>query len=185
MSTPVVVLLSGGMDSALLASYAPPGSVALFIDWGQPSVNEERAHARGIAERFELKFRRMSAHISGVPMRAGCGVKGARVVPGRNLLFIALAVTAASELDIKRIWIGASLADQEEYPDCRMGFMDKADLLCSAAYGVSVQAPLHGMTRETIRRRVQELELETWSCYEPKATGIPCGTCNACMRAAG
>lgn len=179
---PVTLLLSGGMDSSVLAADAPKGSVAVFVNWGQPSEDQERAHARATADRFRLLFRTFMVPVNHAAMRVGSGAEGPRVVGGRNLMLIGLAVSVACEMGLETVWWGASLADQADYPDCRHAFIDGIDLLCRRTYGVGVLAPLEGVPRDQIRTRVAELKLATWSCYEPLRGGIPCGTCNACLR---
>jgi 7-cyano-7-deazaguanine synthase in queuosine biosynthesis len=186
----VVLLLSGGNDSAFLASRAPAGSIALFVNWGHPAAGREVVAARAIAGRFGLRFRRIDSIANVAPMRIGIGEPGPRIVGGRNLMLLSLAVSVACECGLHEVQIGCSEVDADAYHDCRGGFIHDIDGLAFAAYGVRVVAPLLHTPRATILAAVAALGIRTFSCYEPKRgspedpseDGDPCGTCNACLR---
>lgn len=180
---PVLILLSGGADSSLLASMAPAGSRALFIAWGQPAEREEALAACRVAARFGLPLDHQSTMLPGSAMASGVGVPGPRVVPGRNLILVSLAVAHAVLHGVDVVWFGASDADRAEYADCRREFVVAADALCRSAYGVGIEAPLLDTPREVVMMRARGLP--TWSCYQPVAAYTPCGTCNACLRSRG
>jgi len=183
--SPVLILLSGGADSSLLVSMAPPGSRALFVDWGQPAQREESLAATEVAARYGLPLSHQTTHLPSGAMASGVGFAGPRVVPARNLILASLAVAHAAHQGIGTVWIGASDADRAEYADCRRAFVSSLSNLCRSTYGVSVEAPLLDTPREVVMMRARNIGLRPWSCYQPRAPYTPCGTCNACLRSGG
>ena len=102
----------------------------------------------------------------------------------------------AETLAATDIVIGVNAIDYSGYPDCRPEFIAAFERLATlaTAAGVSgsrltIHAPLQSMTKADIIRRGLELGLDyglTHSCYDPDASGRPCGRCDSCvLRAAG
>ena len=94
------------------------------------------------------------------------------------------------------IVIGVNALDYSGYPDCRPEFIAAFEQLATVATATGVQgtrfkvhAPLVTMTKADIIRRGVQLGLDyglTLSCYDPGASGRPCGRCDSCtLRAAG
>lgn len=178
-----IVLLSGGYDSAILLHRAHR-PLALFVDYGQRAVSEERASAKALAARRGCELVQQSVTMECGAMNAAPGEAGARVVGGRNAALIALGVNLAVARGAQTVWIGAQAGDADDYPDCRHAFIAAMNRLMRQAYGVSVEAPLleassHGMRAEAAMYRVRDL---SWSCYAPSAPGVPCGSCNSCRQ---
>lgn len=183
----VVVLLSGGLDSTTLAHLAMrDGRLAFVLSfyYGQPAAMWE-GHAAGEWARKHGITRNVVTveYPDTTPMELGEGVKGPRVLPGRNLLLCSYGVAWAAAWGAKEVWIGACADDYANYPDCRGQFL--ADLSrASEAYGVTVRAPFLSYTKAGIVALARELGVDidaTWSCYEPGRSEKPCGKCNACV----
>ena len=137
-----VVLLSGGLDSttALYWSkkkgYSP---VALSIRYGQRHVKELNA-ARAVARAAKVQIREVSLslpwlegssltntslQIPDVSLRKiGQGGIPSTYVPGRNIIFLSLAVSLADAVGAEAIVIGANALDYSGYPDCRSPFIN-------------------------------------------------------------
>lgn len=175
-----VVLLSGGVDSTHLAILGSAGSVALFIDWGQPALEQELTTVRETARRLAMPLRTVTARVGMGQMHVGIGAPGPRVIGGRNLMFCALGVAVACEVGVDEVWIGCSAVDQRDYPDCRHEFIEMLGALTRTTYSVRVKAPLLDVPRQISRDMTRGFT--TWSCYEPRGD-TPCGTCNGCRRA--
>lgn len=192
MSRDVLVLFSGGLDSTTLlyeAVAADRLGLAVWFRYPHPAcANEYRAQAairQDLAKRgIEIPLMELSPPIFGTDaMRTGAGVAGPRVLPGRNLLFLSLAVNVAAANGLTEVQFGASGADADNYPDCRPAFVESVDAM-SRAWGVRVRAPLLGSTRGDVLRRAGAAGVPlglVWSCYEPR-DGLPCGECDSCTQ---
>lgn len=168
-----VVLLSGGMDSAaLLAEY--PGSLALAVDYGQPHRNAELGAALRIAKHFDVPLEFVNA-----PTLPMTGVEGAAsVVPGRNLLLIALGVSHALRTGAEFVAIGANATDRATYPDCRVGFLVDAGA-AAGAYQITLRHPFVHHEKADIVRNFRGFPWHlTYSCYRGRSEH--CGDCGAC-----
>lgn len=201
-----VVILSGGLDSTVcLADAVTKHSpvIALTIDYGQRHrVELERASAvarhfgvEHIVQRLDLSTWGGSALTDpslAVPTAAeaaaGTGIP-ITYVPGRNLIFLSLAVALAEARACDTVIIGVNALDYSGYPDCRPEFIDSFNTTAGLALRDSVQVamPLVDMSKADIVRRGVDLDapLElTWSCYRGETE--PCGDCDACaLRAKG
>jgi 7-cyano-7-deazaguanine synthase len=117
-------------------------------------------------------------------------------VPARNTVFLSLALAWAEVVSATAIVIGVNALDYSGYPDCRPAYLHAFERLAALATraGVegrplSVLAPLLHLSKADIIRRGLELGLDyglTHSCYDPTASGAPCGRCDSCrLRAKG
>jgi len=210
-----VVLLSGGMDSALTAALAVAEGFdvhALTLDYGQRHSVEVARAARVAAAVGVTEHRVMAIDLAAlggssltdsglaVPRdrdeaAIGTGIPST-YVPARNTVFLSLALAWAETLGARDLFIGANVLDYSGYPDCRPEFLAafQATARLATRAGVegaplTVRAPLMRMTKAEIVRRAAELGLDlglTLSCYDPAAGGRPCGRCDACrIRARG
>jgi 7-cyano-7-deazaguanine synthase len=204
-----VVVLSGGLDSTVcLADAVTQGDavIALSIDYGQRhSVELDRARAiaahygvEHIVQRLDLSAWGGSALTDAsidVPT-ANLDADGIPVtyVPGRNLVFLSLAVALTEARGFNQVSIGVNALDYSGYPDCRPEFIDSFRRTAGLALRTGVEGspvdvitPLIDMTKAQIVRRGVELgaPLElTWSCY--RGFDKPCGDCDSCvLRAKG
>ena len=181
----IVLLLSGGMDSAALYAHAAAEGhqvTPLFIDYSQPSVLEEVESAERIAEHFGSVLIVRASTLSLQDMGAQDGVSGPRVVPARNLVFLALGVHQAIIDQADEVWLGASLDDFEDYLDCRDHFVGAVNS-ASTLLGVIVRYPFCNRTKSQIldTANLYGFDLvDTWSCYSP-IRSHPCGSCNGCL----
>ena len=181
----VLILMSGGIDSTVLAHMAGDrlGGL-LFNDYGQPAVAQERQAVNRWAGPRGVEVIELACDLSGVDdhMRTGVGAVGLRILPGRNLIFAAHAINVAKARGWVEVWIGANAGD-EPYPDCRPAWVSALDALSQADTGITVSAPLVGMTKAEIidRARDDGVDLaQAWSCYQPTPTGEQCGICHSC-----
>ena len=176
MSYSDVILLSGGVDSAFLAITVAPDiapGLALFVDYGQPSIKRERRAASAIADRVGLDFKELK--VDGLEL-GGMDEweSGLAIVPARNAWLISLAAAFG-----KNVWIGASPSDAD-YPDCQPVFLGQFSVALNQAYGSCVS--YSPATREHRLRVLAEHGYDeiTWSCYG--AGDNPCGQCASCSQ---
>lgn len=184
-----VVLLSGGMDSAVvLAHLVQQGKEchALSFDYGQRHKVELQAAARvaqavGAAThrvaRIDLRAFGGSALTADIAVPKDRDVAHAQdipvtYVPARNTIFLSHALALAETLGAQEIGIGVNAIDYSGYPDCRPEFIQAFERMANlstragveaAARGqtwMSIAAPLAGMSKAQIVRRGRELGVD-------------------------
>lgn len=204
-----VVLLSGGMDSTTAAAIAQRDGFevhALSVRYGQRHALELDAAMR-VAERLgirhhvvvDLDLRAFGGSAltadQPVPKDTPMADIGTRIpatyVPGRNTIFLSLALAWAETLGAHDIYLGANALDYSGYPDCRpeylAAFARMADLATRAGVEgarLTIHAPLLHLTKAQIVARGLELGLDyslTSTCYDPASDGAACGRCEACL----
>jgi 7-cyano-7-deazaguanine synthase len=133
-----IVLLSGGLDSCVLAAYAKTQSevLALSFDYGQRHKCELKA-ATAIASLLDIPHLIMPLAISGssalidknTPLPQGRSPEEiasqgipSTYVHARNMLFLAHATSLAESKGAATIYFGANRYDFDCYPDCRPAF---------------------------------------------------------------
>jgi 7-cyano-7-deazaguanine synthase len=215
LSTPAVILLSGGLDSATTAAVARSQGFELFaisFDYGQRH-KIELAAARRVGESLGVE-RHVVLPIDlrafgGSALTAAIDVPKDRTaeemgegipityVPARNTVFLALALAYAETAGAADIFIGVNAVDYSGYPDCRPEFIAAFERLANLATRASVEgrlrfqihAPLAEMSKADIILTGTRLGVDyslTRSCYDPDASGAACGRCDSCtLRLAG
>jgi 7-cyano-7-deazaguanine synthase len=204
-----VVLLSGGMDSAVALAQARADGFAchaLSVRYGQrhsAELDAARVVARalGAAEHkiVDLDLRAfggsaLTAEID-VPEAPSAGIP-VTYVPARNTILLSLALGWAEVLGAQDLYVGVNAVDYSGYPDCRPAFVAAFETLANLATKAGVEgrkltvhAPLIALTKAQIVERGLALGVDfaqTVSCYQADASGAACGRCDACrLRAEG
>jgi 7-cyano-7-deazaguanine synthase len=205
-----VVLLSGGLDSTTALAIAQSEGFDVFaisFRYGQRHKIELES-ARRVAERMRVlkhivvdidlrqfggsaltdeiavpKGRTVSAMAEGVPIT---------YVPARNTVFLSFALAWSETLGSKDIFLGVNALDFSGYPDCRPEFIEAYERMANLATKAGIEGgqrlrlhtPLINFTKAQIIARGAELGVDysmTSSCYDPSATGAPCGSCDSCL----
>jgi 7-cyano-7-deazaguanine synthase len=204
MKSKAVVLLSGGLDSATTAAIALEDGyevLALSFRYGQRHEKELQASQivakiLGIQEHFIIDINlaqwggssltdpSLSIPQDGVK----AGVIPSTYVPGRNTVFIAIALSLAEAKNASAIYLGINAVDYSGYPDCRPEYLEAYQKLANLSSKVGVEgkplqliAPLVHDTKTDIVRRALKLGVpisQTWSCYQ--GGDQPCGVCDSC-----
>jgi 7-cyano-7-deazaguanine synthase len=210
MTAKVVVLLSGGLDSATVAAMAARAGHAchaLSFRYGQRHDAELDA-ARRIARALAVAEHRVfDLDLSGfggsaltdrtipVPEHPGPGIP-VTYVPARNTVFLSIALGWAEVLGARDIHIGVNAIDYSGYPDCRPEFIAAFETAANLGTKAGVEGerfhirtPLIRMSKAQIIRTGIELGVDyalTVSCYAADGAGRACGRCDACrLRARG
>ena len=203
-----VVLVSGGMDSAVTVAIAREQGYqvhALSVAYGQRHSSELEAAGRvsrllGAVEHKTVQVdlrsiggSALTADIA-VPLdddaHDGDGHIPATYVPARNTIMLSIALGWAEVLGSTDIWCGVNAVDYSGYPDCRPAFIEAFETLANVATkagvegaSIRIHAPLMRMSKADIAREGQRLGVDfsaTVSCYQADADGRACGHCDAC-----
>jgi len=203
-----VVLLSGGLDSAVALYFAKKQGFdchCLIFDYGQRH-KKEISCAKKIASRLgcpeqvikislpwkgsslldrQIALPRSEYQTNTIP---------STYVPGRNIIFLSFAVSYAEVIKAKAIFIGAHAQDYSGYPDCRPEFYRAFSRAAARGTKTGVSGePIKIITPLIHKNKAQIIQLGvklgvpfhlTWSCYQGGNT--PCGKCDSCrFRAKG
>lgn len=165
-----LLLLSGGLDSALCLYKVQGVELCVGFDYGQPHVIELE-YAERIAAARSVAFLRVE--IPNMPRIDDA------VFPGRNAVFLSIAASIAISRGLGAVVIGCNKSDASRFPDCRLTFISDIGRALSV-YGVSIIAPLVDMSKRDIVVEAQAFGVpSTWTCYQPNGN-TPCGECYAC-----
>ena len=158
----LILLYSGGLDSTVLLELAMRDGVmpfCLLIDYGQ-FHKEELVYAERTCHNKGLNYELI--HID-LPVKSKLtstdeskyeGVSEWHV-PSRNLIFIAIAASVAESRGTNLIWYGANYDDREHlFPDCYQEWVFQLNRLLerNGSVPIRVEAPLLGMSKETVQR---------------------------------
>jgi 7-cyano-7-deazaguanine synthase len=204
-----VVLLSGGLDSAVTLAVARAEgfeSHALSFDYGQRhriEIESARRVAASLGARahrvaqIDLRVFGGSALTDEIAVPQGRSADemshGIPItyVPARNTIFLSYALAWAEVLNCTDIFLGVNAVDYSGYPDCRPEFLrafeDLAALATKAGIDgarFEIRAPLLHLSKAEIIRKGADLGVDfalTHSCYDPSADGSACGRCDSCQ----
>ena len=205
-----VCLLSGGLDSATCLAHARRAGFeccALSFDYGQRHRIELEAARRVAAAlgatdhrvaKIDLRAFGHSALTDDIEVPKGRDETAmshgipVTYVPARNTIFLSFALAWAEVLEAADIYIGVNALDYSGYPDCRpefiLAFEHMSNLATKAAVEghtrIRIHTPLIELTKAEIVKLAVELSVPvelTHSCYDPDASGRPCGSCDSCL----
>ena len=212
---PAVVLVSGGMDSAVVLAIAREQGFAvhaLSVRYGQRHTSELDAAARvadalgAVAHKTvhvdlrSIGGSALTADDIAVPVdsveKPGSADIPVTYVPARNTIMLSVALGWAEVLGAADIFCGVNAVDYSGYPDCRPEFIAAFERLANLATkagvegaGIRIHAPLMRMGKDAIVREGLRLGVDfaqTVSCYQADPEGRACGHCDACrLRAQG
>lgn len=201
----VVSILSGGLDSSVLAYVLKPSPETelhlLSFDYGQRHRRELDSAAQ-IAEFLEsehhiVNLRSIKGLLGGSALTDNVEVPhghyaaesmAATVVPNRNAIMLSIAYGYAVSLNAEAVAFGVHSGDHFIYPDCRPGFVKALDLAFSfgnEGFGnpeLELVAPFLHLKKEDIVSIGSTLGVPmgyTWSCYE--GGDKHCGRCGTCV----
>jgi len=204
-----VVLVSGGMDSAVTLALAREQGFdcyALSVSYGQRHSAELAAAAELAASQGAIEHKTvivdlrsiggsaLTADIA-VPESASVGIP-VTYVPARNTIMLSVALGWAEVLGAQEIFCGVNAVDYSGYPDCRPEFIAAFERLGNLATKAGVEgaplhvrAPLMRQSKADIVHEGTRLGVDfsrTVSCYQADEQGRACGVCDACrLRAQG
>ena len=201
-----VILVSGGLDSTTCLAHAIDQGhecYTLSIDYGQrhhaelQAANTLSAHL-GASQHRVVKLD--LSHLTecsltnsdlSIPEHTDSSEIPTTYVPGRNTIFLSIALSWAESLQASTVIIGVSSVDYSGYPDCRPEYIDAFRELATLGTKcgtqgnpIEIKTPLlHLDKKDTILlgSSVQTPYALTISCYQATPSGEACGTCDSCV----
>jgi 7-cyano-7-deazaguanine synthase len=209
MGKKAIVLLSGGLDSTVTAYVAKKQGYelsALTFLYGQKHDKEINAAKRisstlSIADHvlFNIDLSQFGGssllkeskksitkpnHVS----KIGKNIPDT-YVPGRNTVFLSVALALAETRDAEAIFTGVTALDYSGYPDCRPEYIKAFQHVANIATKktvtggkIIIKTPLIDLNKAEIIRLGVQLNVsfkDTWSCYNGREKA--CGQCESCQ----
>lgn len=186
---PAVVLVSGGMDSAVVLAIAREmgfATHALSVAYGQRHPSELAAAARVASALGAVQHKVVDVDLRSIGGSAltddalavptdgvAAEAQGAQqpipvtYVPARNTIMLSVALGWAEVLGAADIFCGVNAVDYSGYPDCRPAFIDAFQRLANLATkagvegaGIRIHAPLMHMGKDAIVREGLRLSVD-------------------------
>lgn len=205
-----IILLSGGLDSAVSIAYAKKSGInfakALTFDYGQKAFEKEYNASKQLALHFgieleciKLDWLKNITHTALVSSDEVPDIDSKKLddtetanktmksvwVPNRNGLFINIAAAYADSFGYDYIVIGANKEEAATFSDNSQKFIDDTNevLKTSTNHDIKVLAPLIDFNKQEIVQKAIELNVPLNlinSCYNN--TQGHCGHCESCKR---
>jgi 7-cyano-7-deazaguanine synthase len=198
-----VILVSGGMDSAVVCGFAKKKYTLAFlhINYGQRTEKRELISFQSLADFYKVK-ERLTVELYHFKTIGGSSLTDSTIeipegfseeetpstyVPFRNAQLLSVAISWAEVIGASAVFSGATEEDAAGYPDCRKEFYDVFNSLVDVGTKdettLEVLTPLIFMKKREIVKLGHELGVpfeRTWSCY--KNNEVACGRCDSCLR---
>lgn len=200
-----VVLMSGGMDSAVTCALAIADGydvAALHVNYGQRTQARELQAFNDVCDFYGIgSSRRLVVDISHLAAIGGSSLTDKTIdvtpaaldsssipssyVPFRNANILAIATSWAEVLGAQALYIGAVEEDSSGYPDCRDVFFRAFEQVIATGTkpgtDMRIITPVINMSKADIVRTGTRMNAPlhlTWSCYS--SNELACGICDSC-----
>ena len=201
-----VILMSGGIDSAALIPFAFDEDGMEHVTFFQIPYNSRQNQPEGRAI-YEMnkwthrkygptvtKWRRYNISMWDDPKSFAKPAPtditpedNTIFVPGRNLVFLGMAVAYADLHLCDKVYFGAGMQDavNQLFPDCTLGFLSSVNNAAQVGYQVTVEYPW--VERSWGKADIVKYAFDAgmpfkymYSCYEGTPWPKHCGVCAAC-----
>jgi 7-cyano-7-deazaguanine synthase len=198
-----IVLISGGMDSAVCAGLATEQGYEIFglhINYGQRTEKRELKAFNNICDYYNAKDR-LVVDISHLVSIGGSSLTDKNMlvskanleskeipssyVPFRNANILAIATSWAEVISAGAIFIGAMEEDSSGYPDCRkvffQAFQDTINTGTKPETQINIETPIIDISKKDIIIQGSKIGVPfhlSWSCYQNEEEA--CGECDSC-----
>jgi 7-cyano-7-deazaguanine synthase len=205
-----VVLLSGGLDSAVTLAVARSENFqcdAITFDYGQRhqiELDAARKVGKSLGVNKHVVMKVDLRVFGGSALTADIAVPKDRsatelnhgvpitYVPARNTIFLSLALGYAEVIGAADIFIGVNAVDYSGYPDCRHVYIEAFERMANLGTKmgmegrkIHIRTPLIYLGKQQIIQKGAQLGVDyslTTSCYDPDpVTAKPCGHCDSCQ----
>lgn len=204
MNKLAVVLMSGGMDSALCTAIAKSDGydiAALHLNYGQRTQKREEKAFIDLCDFYAVKHK-LIVDVGYFKQIGGSSLTDPNIevpeakfnkneipntyVPFRNGNILAIAASWAETLGAEAIYIGAVEQDSSGYPDCRAEFFqayqNAINLGTRPETNLKIITPIIHLSKKEIVQQGVLLNVPlylTWSCYTREDAA--CGKCESCL----
>jgi len=205
-----ISILSGGLDSTVATSYYinQYDIHAITFDYGQKSLNNEIASSKEISTRLgmehtviDIKWLSQLGNSSltsdnEIPNLDFADIDNDLVtedtaskvwVPGRNIVFTAIATSFAEAEGAEIIIVGWDKEEAANFPDNSKEFLDSfnklIDIGTKSSDAIEIKAPLIDLNKKEIVELGEKINAPmdiSYSCYTGE--NIHCGICESCIR---
>jgi 7-cyano-7-deazaguanine synthase len=208
---PIVLLLSGGLDSTVLLHHVvenlkQKAIFAISYNYGQRHSKELecarwQADQAGVASHIVVDI----SFIAPLIKEGTALVEGGNevpdlsdlsdsdldqpptYVPNRNMMLLSVAAAYAESQGAREVYYGAQAHDEYGYWDCTEEFLSRMNAVMALNRRDSVQvvAPFVSKKKEKLVSLGMDLEVDfarTWSCYRGEVS--PCESCPTCIERA-
>ncbi len=208
MKPRAISVFSGGLDSTVATSYLKDkyDIHALTFDYGQRSARMEIKSAKAICEKLNMKHTIMELpwlsnlgksaltsdekvpelRLDQLDSKEICNDTARKVwVPGRNLVFTAIANSFSEAYSAEAIIVGWDHEEAATFLDNSKEFLNSFNelLKVGSIYNTKIEAPLIDKNKKEIVQLGVEINAPlnlSYSCYMGEEE--PCGICESCMR---
>ena len=194
-----LILLSGGMDSAvLLFEHVEEIALAVIFNYGSKHNEQENACARRNCDLLNVPYVEAKLDFNMLGIKSDLLQSGGEVphghyedesmkrtvVPFRNGIMLSIACAIAESNKLKHVMIANHAGDHAIYPDCRQDFIAPMSVaMQEGTYErVNIWAPYTYITKRQIALKGKALGVDftwTYSCYE--GDEVHCGKCGTCV----
>lgn len=187
----VVTLLSGGLDSSLLACLLKEEKheqFPIFVNYGQRNFKKEWEACVNTCTQLGLQKPELfdlDGYGKSVPSgltSIELNVKDDAFLPNRNALFLLSASAYAYKNNCTHIAIGFLNEENHIFSDQTRRFLDKMEELLYVSLGkkIYIMSPFMSLNKIDIIRLAQQKGItNTYSCH--MGTEEPCGKCISCL----
>ncbi len=188
----IVTLVSGGLDSTLMALLTAESKIEqfpLFINYGQIFCKREYSACINSFKTLHLpRPRRMNLGGFGQTIPSGLttmkkDVLADAFLPNRNLLFLVCGGAYAQATGASAVAIGFLNEVDHLFPDQTQDFLSSTQVALSKSYGreIKIVAPLMSFNKAEIVALARGKGIKRWySCHSGRKR--PCGRCIACRQ---
>ena len=195
----VVILLSGGLDSTIMAYDLSQtyNIMPILFNYGQRHA-KELSYALVTCKKLGLTPKivdliALNQIAESSLTRLNISVphnkqpddesQAITVVPNRNLIMLSLAASYASSIGACKVFYGCHKGDWPIYKDCTPEFVSSLNNILSIQdINATIECPYINMYKHDIISVGKSLNVpfeDTWTCYMGQDN--PCGTCGACI----
>lgn len=183
----ILCLCSGGFDSVVMANYIRENNpkadmLALFFDYGQKSVEQERRSAKKCAEKlnmeyYEIKLPKFEWTSSEFYSPEFSGDK--EYLEMRNLIFLSYALSVCESKGYNELYM--AVLKSISYYDTSNRFLDKIREIAKDK-GIDFVTPFSDLEKQQLAHLAYKYMITSsdfFSCDNP-VNGEPCGECPDC-----